>query len=364
MMFMSGTLPNSFINLIEKHTGLKTRMIDDISDNNRIRVNINSISDDEEIYNQLLNQISSKKTAIVYCNTIERAIYAYNKILEKVENKNDVILYHSAFIEGDKFIIEKKILEKLGKEAWENNNACGIVIMTQIGELSINISSDYILTDICPMDRLGQRFGRGCRFYNYITKKYEICDIDIIIPTKKGIHYPAPYGTPTPAGWIELESLTKTKSILRTGTYNYTELLEAINLVYENFELTQRDIENSNLLKKLNNENFIFNNLNINDDSNNTAWKARNINPQITLYVGHPKTPYYNEVDWYNDKTKNIISIPYYENKLKKHILDGKIYKEIIKINNKEIEEIYCLNSECYSSEYGVNLENLINNFM
>ena len=51
-----------------------------------------------------------------------------------------------------------------GLKAWEKKRARGIAVLTQIGEMSINISAPLMLSDLCPWDRLAQRAGRLARF--------------------------------------------------------------------------------------------------------------------------------------------------------------------------------------------------------
>ena len=98
------------------------------------------------------------------------------------------ILYHSRFIEPHKKEKEEELIKALGKDAWENGTAKGIAILTQIGEMSVNISADIMLSDLCPIDRLVQRAGRLSRFNKIIGQLY------VLIPMKEGSTYPAPYG--------------------------------------------------------------------------------------------------------------------------------------------------------------------------
>lgn len=81
------------------------------------------------------------------------------------------------------------LLDNLGRKAWNNGTAKGIAILTQIGEISINISSELMISEICPIDRLMQRAGRLCRFDNSVGEMYAL------IPYKDNTLYPAPYGS-------------------------------------------------------------------------------------------------------------------------------------------------------------------------
>ena len=108
------------------------------------------------------------------------------------ENDIPLIIYHSRFTEPGKKDIEAKLINTLGKTAWKNNETSpvrGIAIMTQIGEMSVNISTEIMLSDVCPWDRLAQRIGRLVRFENQDSG---ICYL--AHPIKNEKLFPAPYG--------------------------------------------------------------------------------------------------------------------------------------------------------------------------
>src|SRR5690606_3451871 len=109
----------------------------------------------------LLQKCCDEGKAIIYANTVARAMEFYAWFKKK---KIEPILYHSRYTEPHKATKEKILLEALGKEAWENGTANGIAILTQIGEMSVNISADIMISEICPIDRLVQRAGRLSRF--------------------------------------------------------------------------------------------------------------------------------------------------------------------------------------------------------
>ena len=81
-------------------------------------------------------------------NTVDSAVKLYRYIIKKIEvseNKLPILIYHSRFTELDKLKKEDKLLSALGKDAWEHGRAKGIAILTQIGEMSINISADIMV---------------------------------------------------------------------------------------------------------------------------------------------------------------------------------------------------------------------------
>src|SRR5690606_18691842 len=142
------------------------------------------------------------------------------------------LLYHSRFTEPHKKDKEQTLLEALGKDAWKNGTASGIAILTQIGEMSINISADIMITELCPIDRLVQRAGRLCRF-----DKEKTGELYVVIPQKEGKHYPAPYGKYIPKqGWEAFPSLLKTQEIIDCKKYSAGEFVVLVNEVYPSFD--------------------------------------------------------------------------------------------------------------------------------
>lgn len=121
--------------------------------------------------------LAKTQPTIIYANTVARAMELYTWFKKnEVEN---VVLYHSRFTEPDKLIKEGILLKNLGREAWYNGIAKGVAILTQIGEMSINISAKLMLSEIAPIDRLIQRAGRLCRFSN------DVGELFVLIPQKK-----------------------------------------------------------------------------------------------------------------------------------------------------------------------------------
>jgi CRISPR-associated endonuclease/helicase Cas3 len=112
----------------------------------------------------------------------------------------EVVLYHSRFTEPHKEAIERRLIAMLGADAWEKGQPTGVAILTQIGELSVNISADLMISDLCPTDRLAQRAGRLARFKTRRDGKQAVVgELYLVEPQKTDKQgtknsYPAPYG--------------------------------------------------------------------------------------------------------------------------------------------------------------------------
>lgn len=310
ILIMSATLPEKFVEIFNNELKTNLKITDDVSDNDRVRINITNIIHKKEVYEKKLQEITKKPNAIIYCNTVERSIITYQYLLKIGIKEDKIVLYHSSFKEKDKIQKEKRIMEMLGETAWKNGTASGYVIMTQIGELSINISSDYMLTDICPLDRMVQRFGRGCRFHFLVNK---ICNIDIVVPYKNGEIFPAPYGDIIDKEWIPNKYFQKTLECIKKGEYNYNKYLKLINDVYSEYSINLDSKENSDKLIEMFQDNFIFNSDKIDDDINNTAWKARNIDTQCKIFVEKIDDVFEKYSKFEHYKNMECVSIPIYK---------------------------------------------------
>ena len=161
VLVMSATVPDAATSFY----GIDTLAEDD-SDLDRTRCQIHDAgpADDPSDSANLLYRIVEDESpaAIIYANTVKRALAYYDWF----QKNTDVtpILYHSRFTEPDKKKVENQLIQALGQTAWKEERARGVAILTQIGEMSLNISAPVMASDLCPYDRLAQRAGRLARF--------------------------------------------------------------------------------------------------------------------------------------------------------------------------------------------------------
>ncbi|MDX1939103.1 MAG: CRISPR-associated helicase Cas3' [Saprospiraceae bacterium] len=311
VLIMSASLPESSVSMYQK-TGYQVNYIkEDTSDNNRIRCQIQTIREYSEVaeLEDLFHKCAEQKAGIIYANTVDKAFRIYSWF-EKRDLKP--ILYHSRFTEPDKKNKEELLIKKLGKDAWQQQRAEGIAILTQIGELSINISADIMLTDLCPMDRFVQRAGRLSRF-----DKGKIGEIHLLHPIKDGSLYPAPYGIyQRGKGWTPIESLLKTKELLTTKGYSATDFVNLVNEVYPaSVDFSDKAILNANSLKDY----LIYNWLitpkeSVLEDADEAVhWKSRNIQGNETVFVKRPDSIYFKNWTELNEfKCEYSVDLPLY----------------------------------------------------
>ena len=350
VLIMSATLPESALKMYQT-TGYSPKEIkEDKSDYERIRCNIvNKIEYEEldEIEN-ILEQALSQPT-IIYANTVAKAMSLYYWFQGKGIKP---ILYHSRFTEPDKAKKEDLLIKNLGKEAWQENKATGIAILTQIGEMSVNISSHYMISEICPMDRLVQRVGRLSRFDQTIG------NLNVLIPQKKDSLYPAPYGSYLKGkGWESILPMTETLRLLECKGYNAKEFVELINLIYpEMMEFSPETQDNIDNYRK----NIVYNwlitpkeKLEEDDDDSSNFWKSRNIGNQSEVFTINPESindcyfENYNEFNLF--KNEYALNCPSYL--MSKAIKESAVYPMKIKIREDE-KNIYI--AQKYNDEVGL----------
>lgn len=110
----------------------------------------------EDCLENAAKQAESGKCVLFICNTVEKSQQAY-KIL-KTRSEKSMGLLHSRFAWTHRQKIENEWISKLGKTG-NRPNGC-ILIGTQILEQSLDIDSDILITELCPIDFLIQRLGR------------------------------------------------------------------------------------------------------------------------------------------------------------------------------------------------------------
>lgn len=350
VLIMSASLPESSVKMYKKTGYNVDKIIEDISDNERKRFQIKSINEYEDIgeIENLLTLCITKGNAIIYCNTVDKAV----KIYRWLEDKDvEPILYHARFTEPDKQRKEADLIEALGKDAWKNHKAKGIAILTQIGEMSINISAEIMVSEICPIDRLTQRAGRLCRF-----DKDKIGELHIIVPKKDGTLYPAPYGSfdRKTKQWNPCHALTETINCIKTDSYSAGDLVSLINTVYsDDYSFSVSAQTNAGLLKESFMYNWLINPVQKTDaDSEETnLWKSRDIDTTGTVFVESPPQKRWNKMSFQAWKLSHSIELPSYI--IKRGRDAYRVNYETV-IINEDIENICIVKNDFYNYEIGI----------
>ncbi len=351
VMIMSASLPESCLKMYQSTGYQVNEIISDTSDIDRPRCEVSSKREYSSV-NDLEDLLvaCNEQPTIIYANTVDKAVQFYDWF--KKNSDIEPILYHSRFTEPDKLLKEDILLKNLGKEAWKNGTANGVAILTQIGEMSINISADRMISDVCPIDRLVQRAGRLARF-----NTHKIGKLYILVPIKDGAIYPAPYGfyDRVAKHWVAGRAFSSSLDELQLNRYSANDFIQLINNVYveiEDFSVSAK--ENARLLK----ENFTYNWIILPraiseiDDTETQFWKSRNIDNQESVLIRFPENPYFiNYLDWQAFKIENSVDIPVYL--VHQGIKDYKIKQRKIYVNEDPIA-VFCVYDGVYTDTKGL----------
>lgn len=309
ILIMSATVPDSARELYEVPQEIvESETFDsnnDLSTNlsPKRRLNWAGQAEFPEAVREILEEMVTTGAGIIYANTVARAL-AYFRWFQQNYPQLHPILYHSRFTESDKKAIEAKLLSTLGKDAWENPTTSfkGIAILTQIGEMSVNISTPIMLSDLCPWDRLAQRIGRLNRF-----DEHEIGTAYVVEPMKKGETYVAPYGELIDRSWVASPAFTQTLEDLATwpsedpdNHISSEELVDRVNALYPkppDFSGTSHT--NQLVLLEMMSQNWMIVPDTHVDEATvevSSKWKSRHIPPQTMVFVEPPE-----DFDSFND---------------------------------------------------------------
>lgn len=371
VLLMSATLPESVVTFYEQSGVTAGPIFEDTSDLSRERFFLHHAGEAEQPENlrDLLQRGLDGEAMIIYANTVARAQAYYDWFLK--EGAKDVILYHSRFTEPDKEVLEKTLLSKLGPDAWKAQNPPRtIAVLTQIGELSVNISADLMVSDLCPIDRLAQRAGRLSRFRN-ANGQYNVGELHLVYPMRtqkdKGkLFYPAPYGHyKTGTGWTASPVLENSKEMLEEGPYTAELLVQKVNKLYPETTAPSREAkDNRQLLERtLTNNWLVLPQALSEEESDDLGWKdwrSRDISPQKIVYVNVDTSGidfgadlvFRNSSHFREWALEHAVSVSEWDFKIAR--TQQKIEPVTVLIDG-DAETVFIVRKEYYSSETGLN---------
>lgn len=174
---MTATMPIKLQNLLGKTLGdFKLIKDKELLDKSR---NVFEVKDCfiDEYFDEICSNIENSKKVLVVVNTVDKAIELFENLKEVAENSNKkTVCYHSRFIKKDRSKKEKEIFEL------DNESNGGVLIATQVVEVSLDIDFDILYTENAPIDAIIQRAGRVNRQRKkkdsrvIIFKNYEISE--------------------------------------------------------------------------------------------------------------------------------------------------------------------------------------------
>ncbi|MBW2961107.1 CRISPR-associated helicase Cas3' [Mesonia aestuariivivens] len=166
---MTATMPQKLLSLLEK----TLENVSIIKDQELLEKSRNIFQTRNILIEESLDEIEAKieegKKVLVVVNTVDKAIELYESLAETAKSfSKKAICYHSRYIKKDRAKKEQEIfdLDKL-------NNG-GLLIATQVVEVSLDIDFDILYTENAPIDAIIQRAGR-------VNRKRQKRDTKVII---------------------------------------------------------------------------------------------------------------------------------------------------------------------------------------
>ncbi|MBN1880440.1 CRISPR-associated helicase Cas3' [bacterium] len=155
-----------------------------------------TIADPQKISEIALSAALKGAKVLVIRNTVKDCIKTQRSLetLSKISNSMSCLFclkgvpapHHSRFARIDRIHLDKALEQYLGHNS---KNSPVIAIATQTVQQSLDIDSDFLITDICPSDVLLQRFGRLHRHDRPSRpSEFEKPQAMVLVPTDRNLH--------------------------------------------------------------------------------------------------------------------------------------------------------------------------------
>lgn len=117
----------------------------------------------ENVASLALNLVCEGGACAVVVNTVSTCVAIYDKLKNKIAGLDiELEILHSRYSIQRREEKTIQILNKYGKDR-KNRPKKSILVSTQIIEQSLDVDFDYMISELCPIDLLWQRFGRNQR---------------------------------------------------------------------------------------------------------------------------------------------------------------------------------------------------------
>ncbi|WP_257263597.1 CRISPR-associated helicase/endonuclease Cas3 [Endozoicomonas sp. ONNA2] len=120
-----------------------------------------SLLPDDCLLERMIQAAEAGARVCLVCNLVDVAQHTVEQLREKSRGRitdDQLILFHSRFIYRDRARKEALVLETFGPESKRDQGH--ILVSTQVFECSIDADMDWMITQLCPVDLLFQRWGR------------------------------------------------------------------------------------------------------------------------------------------------------------------------------------------------------------
>nr|WP_306800224.1 CRISPR-associated helicase/endonuclease Cas3 [Endozoicomonas sp. YOMI1] len=145
----------------QRHFSLDTRQQPATT---RVNIELQTVSEllpDDGLLERMITAAEQGVQVCFICNLVDVAQQSLHQLREKAAgrlNEEQLILIHSRFVFADRQKKEDKVLELFGPEGKRQQGH--ILVSTQVFECSIDADMDWMISQLCPIDLLFQRWGR------------------------------------------------------------------------------------------------------------------------------------------------------------------------------------------------------------
>ncbi|MET7426954.1 CRISPR-associated helicase Cas3' [Dactylosporangium sp. NPDC005555] len=159
---LSATLPTALTDLVAAalHTAVTTVIGPVGPPRHRIRLREHALTD-PVVLAEIGARLAADESVLVVANNVAHAQALYDVLAPPVQVRHGeaaAVLLHSRFTRGDRNRIEQALTDRY--RAARLPRAPGLVVATQVVEVSLDIDLDALYTAAAPLEALLQRFGR------------------------------------------------------------------------------------------------------------------------------------------------------------------------------------------------------------
>ncbi len=157
-LFMSATFPEAYKRYLRESLGAYNLDFGNkYKQLKRVMYDFSTHTICDSILNDIRRKVKDRANVLVVVNTVPKAVLLAQKLEEVIGDEN-VLLLHARFMEKDRLNHENQMHEKL------RENDPHVLVATQVCGVSLDVSYNYIYTELAPMGDIIQRFGRVNRY--------------------------------------------------------------------------------------------------------------------------------------------------------------------------------------------------------
>lgn len=141
---------------------------------------------DDGLFEQMIQAAKEGAQVVLICNLVDVAQKSAKRLRQMTDVNVD--LFHARYRFCDRQNIEKKVLDRYGKNGARREGR--ILVATQVVEQSLDLDFDWMITQLCPIDLLFQRLGRLHRHEDRLRPKgYEQPCCTVLVPNDEDYGY-------------------------------------------------------------------------------------------------------------------------------------------------------------------------------